>query len=399
MFAHQADGVVDEKPARSTNFSSKSTQVDSDVEKNWDNSSTACGQPVERRAPLSSRPPMSVRLSAGPRATEDAVELSLRDGRFRRVALVHELRRPRAIPFERRGGRWELRLPRPPADRFEYLLELEHVDGRTERVNDPGNPLGAVGPFGEKSVVEFPGYLAPAWLADDESQAGDLRELPFGLLWSAAETDPERPLPLLLVHDGPEYARYCELLRLFDHLVAFGELPAFRAALLPPPGDRNDSYSASRRYARRLAEQWLPTLARAAPFTPAPIGVGASLGALAFLHAHWTYPGLFGGLFLQSGSFFRRRFDAHEAGYGRFARIARFVGTVVGRRGAAEPVPTTITCGTAEENLDNNRVMAAALQERGFEARLVEHPDAHNWVSWRDALHPHLAELVLRVLS
>jgi enterochelin esterase-like enzyme len=135
-----------------------------------------------------------------------------------------------------------------------------------------------------------------------------------------------------------------------------------------------------------------------APFTHRPVGLGASLGALAFLHALWSRSVLLGGLFLQSGSFFRRRFDAHESAYGRFARITRFVGTVVGGRGGAAPVPTTITCGAAEENLDNNRVMAAALQEHGFPARLVEHPDAHNWVAWRDALHPHFAELVLRSL-
>jgi len=69
-----------------------------------------------------------------------------------------------------------------------------------------------------------------------------------------------------------------------------------------------------------------------------------------------------------------------------------------GGRCAAAPVPTTITCGTAEENLDDNRVLAGALPEHGFPARLVEHPDAHDWVAWRDALHPHVGELVLRSL-
>jgi hypothetical protein len=207
------------------------------------------------------RAPVSARMRTSPAVTEDAVELSVPDGRFRSVALVHELRRPRVVPFERHGGRWELRLPRPPVDRLEYLLELERRDGSRERGPDPRNPLRAPGPFGEKSVVEFPGYASPAWLDDDESQTGELRELPFGILWSAAESEPDQPLPLVLVHDGPEYAAYSSLLRLFDHLVAFGELPPFRAALLPPPGDRNESYSASTRYARLLADRWLPALA------------------------------------------------------------------------------------------------------------------------------------------
>ena len=123
---------------------------------------------------------------------------------------------------------------------------------------------------------------------------------------------------------------------------------------------------------------------------------GASLGALSLLHVHWTRPGLLGGLFLQSGSFFRRRFDAHESHVPRFDRIARFVSTVAGSSTGPEPIPVTLTCGTAEENLDNNRFLAAALAARGWNAPLVEHRDAHNWISWRDVLHPHLAELVLR---
>jgi len=344
-----------------------------------------------------------------PAVTEDVALLSFEDGTCRRVELAHELRRPRLVPFARRGTRWELRLERPPVDRLEYLLELEHRGGRVERILDPGNPLRAPGAFGEKSVLEFPGYEPPAWVADDESQEGELRELALAsralrattpaLLWSAAETDPREPLPLLLVHDGSDYARFSEVLRLFDHLVAFAEVPPFRVALLPPPLDRNDTYSASARYVRALAGDWLPALEEAAPYTGRPLGLGASLGALALLHAHWTSPGLFGGLFLQSGSFFRRRFDIHEAVFGRFARITRFVSAVAGSRGGPGPIPVTISCGTGEENLDNNRFLAAALDRRGWSPRLVEHPDAHNWVSWRDVLHPHLADLLLRAQS
>ena len=337
---------------------------------------------------------------SAPAVTEDVALLSFDDGGCRRVELAHELRRPRLVPFVRRGPRWELRLERPPVDRLEYLLELEYRGGRVERIPDPGNPLRAPGAFGEKSVLEFPGYEPPAWTADEESETGELRELQLpssaALLWSAAETDPREPLPLLLVHDGPDYARFSEVLRLFDHLVAFAEVPPFRAALLPPPGDRNDLYSASARYVRTLVRDWLPALEAEAPFPGRPLGLGASLGALALLHAQWASPGLFAGLFLQSGSFFRRRFDIHEAAFGRFARITRFVSAVAGGGSGPDPVPVTITCGTGEENLDNNRFLAAALDRRGWYPRLVEHRDAHNWVSWRDVLHPHLAELFLR---
>src|SRR5258708_22476288 len=348
---------------------------------------------------------MSV-ATEGPHVAEESVEFALLGGRLKEVALLHELRRPRRVPFERDGRVWRLRFPRPEADRMEYLLEVTYPAGSTRVVPDPTNPLRAGGPFGDKSVVEFPGYESPAWVLDDDSATGALRELPLpsvrlhetvpAFVWSAADTDPARPLPLLVVHDGPEYADYSALLRLLDHLVDFGEIPECRAALLPPPGDRNESYSASARYANALAAELLPALARIAPFDPPPVVMGASLGAVAALHAHVRNPGAFGGLFLQSGSFFRRRFDSHEGRFSRFSRIERFVGALNGRSGFVPAIPVTLTCGTAEENLENNRALAGALDRRGWDVHARWNPDAHNWTAWRDALHPELAKLLLR---
>ena len=349
--------------------------------------------------------PLVSALAAEPAVVDGAIHFAVpHEPGLRRVSLRHELTRPRLLPFERRGARWELRLERPAADRFEYLLELERVTG-TEIVPDPGNPLRTPGPFGDKSVVELPTYDPPEWVADEVTREGTLRPLRLesrrlrggvdGLLWSAADTDPAEPLPLLIVHDGPEYAEYAGLLRFFDHLMDFGDVPEFRAALLAPPGDRNESYSASARYGNALAAELLPALAEETAVRGEPVLMGASLGALASLHAHWLHPGAFSGLFLQSGSFFRRRSDGHEAGFPRFARITRFVGRVHGGRGYVARVPTVITCGAAEENLANNRALAAALARQEWELRFVENRDAHTWTGWRDALHPHLADLLL----
>jgi enterochelin esterase family protein len=354
---------------------------------------------------------MSVDTAEGPVVTDDAVELTLPDprGSLKGVALLHELRAPRRVEFARAGFRepWRLTFPRPEADRFEYLLELTRRAGSTEVVPDPANPRQAAGPFGEKSVIEFPGYEEPAWVRDEDTAPGGLRALPLvstrlrmtidALLWSASDTDPARPLPLLVVHDGPEYADYSSLLRLLDHLVDFGEIPELRALLLPPPPDRNEAYSASAQYANALAADLLPAAREHAPMEHLPVLMGASLGAVAALHAHFRNPGLAGGLFLQSGSFFRRRFDSHESTFSRFARLTRFVGHVHGRSGFVAAVPTKITCGSAEENRDNNVALAEALRRRGWPVRTAWNRDAHNWIAWRDALHPHLADLLLRV--
>jgi enterochelin esterase family protein len=112
------------------------------------------------------------------------------------------------------------------------------------------------------------------------------------------------------------------------------------------------------------------------------------------LHAHRRHPRAFDGLLLQSGSFFRQRSDKQESGFGRYRRITRFVGTVLRGQDDSRPIPVAFTCGTAEENLANNRAVAGALEEQGYTVWLGLVRDAHNWTAWRDAFDPHLATLI-----
>ena len=220
-----------------------------------------------------------------------------------------------------------------------------------------------------------------------------------GSVWSANGVEPDALLPLLVVHDGPEYAAHSSLLRMFDSAVAELELRPFRAALLAPPGDRNETYSASTRYSNALAWEVVPALREVAPTPDLPgarVGMGASLGALAAFHAHRVQRHLFGGLFLQSGSFFRRATDAQESGFPRFERISRFVGGVL-RADSTAPIPIVMTCGRTEENVGNNRALRDALVRQRYDVALHEHPDLHNWVSWRDTFHPHLVALLERL--
>jgi enterochelin esterase family protein len=124
------------------------------------------------------------------------------------------------------------------------------------------------------------------------------------------------------------------------------------------------------------------------------VGVGVSLGGLAMLHAHRSFPDLFDALFLQSGSFFTPALDPQERHFSGFAAVSAFVAEVHASAVDDHPVPTVLTCGTAEENLANNRTMGATLDRLGYPSRLVEVRDAHNYIAWRDALHPHLTTLV-----
>jgi enterochelin esterase-like enzyme len=191
---------------------------------------------------------------------------------------------------------------------------------------------------------------------------------------------------LLVVLDGPEYQRRVRLFALLRRLVERGDVRPHRVALLVPE-DRLETYSASARFARSLADELSRLPGRR-------VGVGASLGALALLHVHRTHAGSFAGLFLQSGSYFRRRTDRQEAGFARFGRVDRFVGTVLRGAHGAQPVPATLTCALDEENYVNNAALARALAEQGYAVDFHAARGGHDWPTWRRALELHLPPLL-----
>ena len=302
--------------------------------------------------------------------------------------------------YDTRHRAWELRLARPAVHRLEYRFELRHPDGRTETVCDPDNPRRVPGAFGDSSVLWCPEYREPGWLRMPTA-AGRWRELKLPMppvrgdilarVWS-----PETPTDRVLVaHDGPDYDRYGGLGWYTAATIAARRVAPYHLVLLSA-GDRMEWYSASPAYARALVGAALPRLRTELGTDRPVVAAGASLGALAMLHAQRRHPEAFAGLLLQSGSFFQPRFDRQESGFRRYLRIVRFTGRV--RRATDGPaVPTVLTCGTGEENLANNRDMAAALRAHGYPATLVEVPDAHTWIGWRDALDPHLTDLLRRV--
>jgi enterochelin esterase-like enzyme len=334
----------------------------------------------------------------------DAGQLTLRvadpDHVLAGVRLQPELRMPaELLEFRRAGECWELAVDPPPVWRLEYLLELRYTDGGSKVVTDPGNPRQAAGPFGPKSVLEFAGYAQPAWLSATAdpgvTRPVDITTPIAARIWSPTGVGDGQPMPLLVVHDGPEYDTFAKLTTYLGAGTAGGWLPVLRAAMLSP-GTRNSWYSASPRYARGLVRQTLPALT-AALATTAIAGMGTSLGALAMLHAYCVYPGSLNGLFLQSGSFFVPRLDSQERRFPYFRRITDFTAAVLAGALPADPVPIVMTCGAIEENLENNRLMLAALRSGGYPTTLHEVPDLHNYTAWRDAFDPYLTELLRQV--
>jgi enterochelin esterase-like enzyme len=333
-----------------------------------------------------------------PTCRADGLEFRLGDPerRLAGVRLFHHVTGITDTDFRYADGAWWLRIPRPPLWRLEYLLELRHPDGGTELVTDPGNPHRVGGAFGDKSVLACPEYHEPDWL-HRPPRPGTWRDLtiPAAPLKSTVDArvwSPDAPTDRILVaHDGPEFDRLGAL----GHYSATADVPAHHLVLLAP-GERNEWYSANPAYAWALVADVLPRVYAAVGPGPT-VAMGASLGGLAMLHAHHRYPGAFAGLFLQSGSFFLPRFDRHESGFRRYLRIVRFVGRVTREQAAPNPVPVTLTCGLAEENLHNNRAMAQTLTAQGYPVTLTEVPDAHNYTAWRDSFDPSLTQLLKAV--
>jgi enterochelin esterase-like enzyme len=307
--------------------------------------------------------------------------------------------------FRRVHGGWELRLPvaeLPPVDRLEYLFEVTS-DDESVSVLDPGNPRRVGGAFGDHSWLSL-GYRPPAWL-DVKPVRSDRQRLavagtPVGdvevEIWSPAGADPDEPLPLLLSHDGPEMDQLGQLTRFVGAMITAGRLPPARVGLLTP-GARDERYAANLDYAEALCADVLPAVLALAPSPHTPVLMGQSLGAVAALHAEWTHPGTFGGLLLQSGSFFTPELDAHESGYAQWRPVTDFVAEVLQAQQAPSTPPIAVGYGTAEENAANNRQMAARLESLGCPVTVGAVRDGHTFTCWRDLLDPHLTDLLRRI--
>lgn len=322
------------------------------------------------------------------------------------VSVWYHLRDFGSDPAFRRsqGDRWVATIPLPPVDRLEYLLVLRSADGTESMVVDPANPSTVQGAFGDKSVLELPGYRPPGWLsitspAWPSEPVEATTDVPGVTVAGELLTPPgqgaDDALPLLVVHDGPEYGR---LARLGDYLdwLSLQEPALTCRVLLLQPDDRNLSYAASAAYTEALVLTAIPLARQMAATVGETVGLGASLGALALAHAAVTHPGTFGGLCCQSGSFFLPRFDAHERRFRYYDRVVEAVQRIHADPSALAGVAVAVTAGVGEENLENNRALADRLAQAGVHVTYAEGRDGHSYTAWRDLLDPSLGDLLRR---
>jgi len=314
---------------------------------------------------------------------------------------------PSAQPLARLPGSdlWYLIHELPPRSRVEYKFAVVAAgEQRGKLILDPLNPNLAHDPFGANSVCSGALYERPAWtLLDPEARPGTSAtiEVESAALGRRAEVGIYLPArfrrtrryPLLIVHDGEDYLRFAALQTVLDNLIHRQEIAPLIVALTNSP-DRLVEYADHPGHARFVAEELLPALERLYPVQRAPGGrglMGASFGGVAALSIACRFPGRFGRLLLQSGSF-----AFSDIGAGRrgplFDPVVRFVNRYRDRP-AKVADRVFVSCGVYESLIYENRSFVPILQRTGMEVRYVEAWDGHNWENWRDRLRESLSWL------
>lgn len=299
---------------------------------------------------------------------------------------------------------WYLVLEVPPRSRVEYKYEI-YRNGVRQWIEDPLNPLRARDPFGANSVLQGEGYEVPEWTRHDPlARPGVVEPFAFdshgfggtryGWIYFPARFRRTRRYPLLVVHDGSDYLNYASMKTVLDNLIHRLEIPDMIAVFTDSP-DRLREYANDERHARFLTEELVPDLQKRLPLLDRPQArclMGASFGAVASLSTAWRYPGFWGRLLLQSGSFAFTDIGRRNRRGPLFDRVVEFVNAFREEpRAVSERV--FLSCGVYESLIYENRSLVPLLGATGMQVKLVEARDGHNWENWRDRLREGLSWL------
>jgi enterochelin esterase-like enzyme len=293
---------------------------------------------------------------------------------------------------------WFLTIELEWAARVEYQFEIVR-GGERWRFNDSYSPVG------DCSVCYGPGYAVPDWASvRADTDPGELVE---GQVHSLAQARDNRitvylpagfetsvRYPLLVVHDGGDYLDYASMKIVLDNLI-HDKLLAKIIVAFTYPGERLTEYPDDPDHAQWITGELLPDLERQFPLLAESNGrclMGTSFGAVSALSTAVRFPGTYGSLLLQSGSFLYSDPRVRHGEGADFDPVVRFVDHY-----RAAPVPAVerafISCGAYEDLVDANRGMLPVFRSTGMQINYVESRDGHSWEAWRDQLGPGLCWL------
>jgi len=196
----------------------------------------------------------------------------------------------------------------------------------------------------------------------------------------------KRPVPLVVVYDGPDYLRRGKLATIVDNLIAQKHIRPIALALVQNGGQaRVIEYGCSELTLGFITEH-VVGLAREhlnlvdVHQKPSAYGImGASMGGLMALYTGLRLPEVFGKVLSQSGAF---SFPEHE-----------FITSDIVRHLPKPNIDVWMDVGALEGLLDCNRQMHALLKEKGYRVTYREYPGGHNYTAWRDDLSRGLEAL------
>jgi enterochelin esterase-like enzyme len=300
---------------------------------------------------------------------------------------------------------WHLTLEIPPMSRVEYKFEVRQ-NGAGRWIEDPLNPHRARDPFGANSVLQGEGYTLPEWtLPDKNARSGRLEPFAFeseatggvrhGQMYFPPRFRRTHRYPLLVVHDGSDYVKYAGMKTVLDNLIHRLEIPDLIAVFIDS-SDRLREYANDAQHAKFVTEELVPDLERRLPLIGTPQSrclMGASFGGVASLSTAIRYPGFWGRLLLQSGSFAFTDIGRRNRRGPLFDRVVEFVNEY-----RSAPIAMServfVSCGVYESLIYENRSLVPLLDSTGMQVKFVEARDGHNWENWRDRLREGLSWLM-----
>lgn len=311
---------------------------------------------------------------------------------------------PNPMPLKRLRDTdlWYVVTELPERSRVEYKLEVRRGDD-SAWIDDPLNPKLSHNPMGQNSVAYAHGYEVPDWtLPDPEARKGSIVELTIASralrrdsyvsVYLPARFRPTARYPLLVVHDGADYIDYAGAVTVLDNLIHRLDVAEIIVAFTHP-GDRLNEYPDSASHARFITKELVERLESEFPLQSRPSArclMGSSFGGVAALSVANRYPGFYGSLLVESGSFVFTDIGMDHGGGPLFDPVVKFM-----NRFRARPRRIVdrafVTCGVYEPLIVANRSLVPVLRETGIEVRYVEARDGHNWENWRDRLRDGLS--------
>ena len=297
---------------------------------------------------------------------------------------------------------WLLYLDVNDGGRFEYKLGIRQGNDEHWAI-DTLNLNKAADPYGENSVCKTYGYVQPEWSMPRGSPAGTIESLSVDTtvfnetrteqiyLPAGYDTASTERLPLLIIHDGADFVTYADLAHSLDNLIHDKSIPPLIVALVQT-NDRMHEYARGRRHARYIISELLPSVEAKYSITGdvrRKVLLGASLGAVAALSTVFRFPGVFGGVVLQSGSFILDDRKLQGRPHPVFRQVARLVKAV--KRSPSMPeFRAFVSTGELEGLASENRALAEMLEQNGVSVMFKSAWDGHHWHNWRDQLRDGL---------